>query len=112
VSEDYRPSLVAALDCFGLAATVTRPSPDDVPIETSAIWLPSSYLEEPLGAEFGRVAAKRAMALSRADVPTLPLNTEIQAPEQLGGTVLRWRVDGYAGQHHDHHRAYVVQVEE
>src|SRR5687768_3198209 len=79
----------------GVAATVTRPAPDETPIETRGIWV-TSPLEEPraFGTDFQRRAPRRVLALPVSAVPTLPRGTLVSAPDQSGGAVKVWRVDG------------------
>jgi hypothetical protein len=79
----------------GVAAIVTRPAPNNTPINTTGIWgLP---LEEgpPYGAAIKRREPRRVFYIPREDVPTLPNGTTVQAPESTGGTPVNWKVDGY-----------------
>lgn len=85
----------AAFGVMGVAATITRPEPDDTPIETTVIWL-TSVTEDGLGGglDLKRVEAKRAFAVLRSAVPSMPRGSRLVAPDLPGGTVRRWRVDG------------------
>lgn len=91
---------------MGIAATVIRPSPDDTPIETRIIWLPSTPEDVPPG-QFSRREQAKVIGLRRDDVPTLPVGTLIDASERSGDAVQRWRVTDIDQQDVDHHRAYV-----
>lgn len=103
--------LATNLALQGVPATITRPAPDDAPIDTRILWLDSLFVEAPVGAEFTRQTARRVMVLSRTAVETVPLKTAVQAPERPGLSPVGWVVDGYAGLHADHHRVYVVPGE-
>src|SRR3990167_3916030 len=78
----------------GVAATVTRPAPDDAPITTTVIWLVPVADQAPGGAEMGRMDHRRVLAVRRDEVPTVPRGTRISAAELPDGTVLDWIVDG------------------
>jgi hypothetical protein len=90
---DLRPSLDAAFAAFALDATVTPPGEDA--IETSGFWVSPLTDDVPGPLEFSRREARRVFVLKRADVPTLPLKTVIEAPLEAGGVVQRWMVDGF-----------------
>lgn len=83
------------LNAFGVAATVTRPAPDDDTIETIGIWVPPDTVELP-GSEFRRRDQIRILAFDVDAVPTLPTGTLITAPERKGEAVKTWVVDGVA----------------
>ena len=94
----------------GVPATVTRPSPDDTPITTTVLW-PSAVPnqeDQPYGLDLGRKGPRRVMAISRADVPSLPMGTTIVAPEQPDGANVTWRVDGLERVEADTWRAIVM----
>lgn len=106
-------SLVLSINqaVHGVAATVTRPAPDNAPIETTGIWQVAPLEEQqPFGTDFRRVEPRRVMVLSRADVPTIPRGTVIVAPETLDGVDKTWKVDGLDRTEGDHWRAIVVLV--
>ena len=92
----------------GVPATVTRPFPDDTPIETIGIWLTPITEDVPLGVDFQKREARHVFALQRSTVPTVPRGTIILAPEWSHGTALRWRVDGHVQREADHTRVTVV----
>jgi hypothetical protein len=92
---DLRVPLEPLLSAFGVPATVTRPVPDDAPITTTGIWLQPLEETRPVGADFQRRDPRKVLALPRSAVPTLPRATLIDAPEELGGAVKTWRVDGF-----------------
>lgn len=96
------------LAVHGFDIVVTRPAPDDTPIETRGIWLTPTTDDMPPSSEAGRREAIRILALSLAAVPTVPKGTRIDAPPKAGDADLVWRVDGLAQREADHVRVYVV----
>jgi hypothetical protein len=97
----------------GVAATVTRPWPDDTPITTTGIWctpgLSRPFIEAvPGDFDLQRRDRHRVMALMVKDVATLPKRTRIDAPEVDGGPVLAWRVDSTEYADALHRRVIVV----
>lgn len=106
--QDLRPDFAVFVDAFGVPAIVTRPAPDDTPIATEGIWVAPLPTDLPFGTATQRESPKRVLALPRAAVPTIPRKTHIVAAEILGGTEVRWRVDGFEGQEVDHIRCIVV----
>jgi hypothetical protein len=91
----------------GVPATVTRPN--DVALDTTAIWLPEPPEAQPYGTDFSRREPRRLLALRRdATFAQLPRGTLIVAPEQRGGTARTWQVDGYQRTEADHWRVIVV----
>lgn len=85
----------------GVAATVTRPAPDNTPVSTTGIWVTSREDQQPFGADLLRREPRRVMALPRyaADgttvlLATMPRDTTVSAPEKLGGTAVTWTVTG------------------
>ena len=78
----------------GVAATVTRPAPDNTPITTTGIWLPAMEEARPYGTDFQRREPRRVFVMSRDDVATLPRGTIVIAPERTGDSAITWRVDG------------------
>lgn len=83
------------LAAHGVAATVTRPAPDDTPIDTTAIWQTEPNQDaQPFGSDFIKTEPRRVLALPRSDVPTVPRGTLIVAPEATGGANKNWRADG------------------
>jgi hypothetical protein len=94
-------------------AVVTRPAPDDTPIDTRVIWITTRSEDVPIGAEFTRREPnQRVMALRRDQVPTVPRGTIVLAPEQRGGPILGWRVDSFELQEVDNHRVRVLRAPE
>ena len=96
-------------EVHGLDVTVTRPAPDDAPIETRGIWLTVETEDVP-GGPFTRREGRRAMAFRKDEVPTAPTGTEILAPEAFGGDDVGWRVDGTAQIFVDHTRVIVIRA--
>lgn len=83
-------SMVAA---FGLAITVTRPSPDVDPVSTSGIWSSPASEPQPYGAEFNRVDPRRVMSIPvSATLQAIPPGSIVVAPEYEGGPLLTWLV--------------------
>lgn len=99
------------LEAFGVPATVTRPAPDDTPIETTGVWVPPLTVDSPSGLQTKRREPLRIFALPRADVPTVPTGTVIEAPEVLDGPVRTWRVDGFDRYEFDLTRVLVVPAD-
>lgn len=91
---DHRVPVAPLLAAFGLAATVTRPAPDNTPIATTVIWLGLEDDPQPYGRDFTRREPRRLLALPRADVATMPRGTTVAAPEVVGAASKTWRVDG------------------
>lgn len=101
----------------GVPATVTRPFPDETPIETRGIWLTpglSRPFTEPYpgGAQLQRREPERVIALQRSEVPTVPRGTRIDAAERIGGAVVAWRVDTVEHVDAGQHRVFVVRETE
>lgn len=78
---------------MGVPAVVTRPAPDDTPIETSLIWVSAATISDPSGSPFQRREAIHTAAVRRSVVPTLPKGTRIVAPEVQGGVSRTWKVE-------------------
>jgi hypothetical protein len=105
---DLRPSFAAAASALGVPAVVTRPYPDDTPIETTGIWIPAIPTDVPFGMELQRQEPKAQMALPLADVPTLPSGSKVTAVDILGGTEKQWITDGEVIRHADEVRVYLI----
>lgn len=101
--------LTSNISAFGVTATVTRPAPDDTPIETTVLWATPATEDRPIGSsDFVRREQRRTVALLTADVPTCPKGTVIDAADERNGTVRRWRVQGIDVIEAEHVRAIVV----
>lgn len=107
---DLRVQMGPVLAAFGVPATVTRPAPDSTPVQTTGCWVsPLNDESLPMGKEMQRREPRRVFVMAKdATLPTLPMNTLIQAPDELGGTPLLWRVDGRDRVESDCWRAIVV----
>lgn len=105
---DLRPPFSAALDAFGVAATVTIPDGD--PVETRIIWQPPITEEYPTGSEYRRATPRRRMAIPLSDVPNVPRGTVVLATEGLGADPIEWTVDETDRVDGDHHRVTVTPV--
>lgn len=90
-TRDLRPDIGAALAAFGVPAVVT--TPDRTAVSTTCIWLPPAEDPQPVGVDFRRAEPRRVAGLPRADVPSAPKGTRIDAPEVLNGPILHWVVD-------------------
>lgn len=106
---DLRVPFTVCQDAFGLPGVVTRPAPQDTPIATTVVWVFPTTQDEPPSAEFHRRDSMRVVAVKRADVPTLPRGTRIEAPAVLGGTSLTWTVERIDLSESDVIRALVLQ---
>lgn len=99
-------ALQVQFDVTGVPATITLP--DSMVIQTSAIWLEQILVDVPVSGDFTRREARRVVALLKADVPSVPKDTRIDAAERDGGPVQAWRVDQPEGADPDHSRVIVV----
>jgi hypothetical protein len=95
----------------GVDVVVTRPAPDNDPIETRGIWLTPLTEDVPIGMDFQRREPIRVIALSRLAVPTVPRGTVIVAPEKAGDDDEEWLVDGVERVEADHSRVTVRRIE-
>lgn len=100
------------LAVHGVPAVVTRPAPDNEPIETRGIWMTPETDGEPVGSTFQRREGIRAMALSRGAVPTIPRGTVVLAREVINSAVKRWLVDGVQREEPEIWRVFVIDVTE
>jgi hypothetical protein len=102
---------------FAVDATVTRPAPDDTPIETlredggGLLWLTPTTEDAPESQVFARRERRRVAAFLKRDVPTCPIGTAIAAPDERGGDPGGWRVDGFVLDEAEHMRVSVVADE-
>lgn len=105
------------LGAHGVAATVTRPAPDDTAIVTRGLWI-TTPLDEPraYGTDFQRREARRVLTLPRAmvgsiaGVPTMPRGTIVVAPDKQGDvTTRRYMVDEIDRTEADHWRVVLVK---
>lgn len=106
---DLRVPFTVLQDAFGRPATVTRPAPDDTPVQTDIVWMTPATEDVP-GGPYQRRDPIRALSVSRADVPTIPRNTVVQVAEQDGADVRTWRVDATERVEADHVRVIVLPV--
>jgi hypothetical protein len=88
-------AFAAMATVMGVPATVTRPVPDDTPVETSVVWQDQPPDESrPFAAEIARREPRRTLAVPRAALSSLPKGTVIVAAERFGDTAKSWVVDG------------------
>ena len=106
---DIRISLTPIFEAFSVAATVTRPAPDDTPIVTEGVWLPEQTSELLGGTEMRRQDMRRIFCLDRS-IGAVPRGTRIAASEELGGTVKTWVVEGPDREEHDLLRVVVLPL--
>lgn len=99
-------ALDANFSVHGLPATVTLPSGEV--ITTRVIWPVPQTEPMPSGAGLSRMEPIRVVALRKDEVPSVPLQTRIVAPEKGGDDDATWVVDGYERFEADHHRVIVV----
>lgn len=78
---------------MGVDAVVTRPEPNDTPIETKLIWVDRTTPDDPDKAQHSRRDPVRIAAFKKIEVSTLPRGTRVEAPELQGGTDRTWKVD-------------------
>lgn len=109
---DLGPLRALALDlnfsAHGVPATVTRPAPDDIPIDTRVIWVTPITQDAPFSGAFAKQEPRRIAALRKDEVPTVPIRTAIVAPEKAGDVERGWRVDGIEREEADHVRVTVI----
>lgn len=101
-------ALELTFSTHGVAATVTRPAPDDDPIVTQVIWVTPTTDGFPVSADFSRREARLVLAIRKSDVPTVPLRTKVVAPPPMGGPNDGWVVDGFDLIEREHVRVIVV----
>jgi hypothetical protein len=104
-------------EVYGVPATITRPFPDDTPIESAVIWLTPGLTRPftdplPLDQRLQRRDVERIVAIRVADVPTVPKGTRIDAAEPIGGVSRAWRVDSVEHVDSEQFRVHVVEETE
>lgn len=97
-----------AREVFGVSATVTRPAPDNMPIDTTGFWLTEEDEKEPFG-QVGRRQPRKVFVLAKSVVPTIPRGTVIVAAELIGGSAVSWTVDRLASVAAPDHWRVVVE---
>lgn len=108
---DLRPSFAEMAEVFGQPVVVTRPAPDDTPIDTEGIWMSPDPAYFPSGLDIQREGSRQVLALPLADVPTVPVTpvpTRFVAAEYLGGDEKRWRAVDIVHRDWDHIRVLVI----
>jgi hypothetical protein len=96
VADDLRPPLGPIFAALGVPATVTRPAPDNAPIETTGVWISPDTMEFPVGTDFQRKERQYLIAFMRREVPTVPRASVVVAPKVLDGPRFQWLADGVA----------------
>lgn len=101
------------LAVHGVPATVTRPVPNDTPIETTVIWLTPGLSSPaspayPLSHHVQKREVERVLVVSIDAVPELPRLSVISAPERAGGVARNWVVDSTEYADAEHRRVFVV----
>lgn len=105
-----RLALDLNFSAHGVPATITRPAPDDVPIETRVIWMTTAAQDQASGADYTRRDPHRVMVLRRDDVPTAPRGTRILAPEKADDAPETWVIDAHETTQADQHRVIVMRA--
>jgi hypothetical protein len=101
--------VTAQFALMGVPATVTRPAPNDTPIETTIIWVDPATIDDPTAARFPRRERVRIAAVRREAVSEAPKGTSIEAAETQGGTPKNWIVDGTERVDTDQLRVKVIE---
>lgn len=95
---DIGVPLDAGLFAFGSPATVTRPSPNDTPVSTTAILDDEIEEESPFGSDHAKRDPRRVIGLPRiAALPEVEPGTRIVMAEIRGGPLKTWQVEQYEG---------------
>jgi len=94
---DVRAPMSPFLDAFGVPATVRRAPPNETPLETTGFWIRPLHEEQlPVGSDMQQREPRRVVVMARtAALASLKRGDMVDAPEELGGPVVRWRVDGF-----------------
>jgi len=94
--------------------TVTRPHPNDTPIEdVRVLWLTFDDDSVPTRLALSQAVGRRLAAISLDAVPALPRKTLIEAPARADSqTVVRWRVEAVETVRDDHYRVVVFEDEQ
>lgn len=90
---DLRVPFTLAQAAFGVDGTFTNPGGD--PVDVTVVWVAPLDAEAPAGGDLKRVAPKRLMSISKAEVGEVLLKAVVDAPEEEGGPARRWQVDGF-----------------
>lgn len=114
---DSRVTVDPIFAAFAVEATVTRPN--EAPIETEAVWMPTSHNSQfALGEidnhhlEIMRTVRRRVIALRVDEVPAAPVGTLIEAPEASGAPVQSWLVDEIGYVENDLLRVFVRPLDQ
>jgi len=100
------------LDAFGVPGTVRRAPPNETPVSVVGAWVRPLFDEQnPVGVDLQRREPRRIFAMAKnSTLAQLSRGDLIDAPEELGGDVVRWRVDGFDQVDHDCWRPIVVHA--
>jgi len=84
------------LAAHGVPAVITRPAPDETPVTTRGIWLPSLTDEQRVGGDAQAANPRKVFVIPRDTTFTSrpPRGTLISAPDETGTDARLWRVDG------------------
>lgn len=108
---DSRVTVGPIFDAFSVPATVTRPG--EAPVETDVVWYPATAGGFAMAdvdshqVENMRAYRRRILALRVSDVPAVPPQTLIEAPEADGEAAQTWIVDEIAYVENDLIRVFV-----
>lgn len=80
---------------LSVPVTVTRPYPNETPAVVTGVWLTWHAEDAVSGGFIQRREPMRVIAIrSDLGLGVVPRGTVLEAPEDQGGAVKRWRVDG------------------
>lgn len=105
---DLRVPFTLAQEAFGVDGTFTNPGGD--PVDVTVVWVAPLDAEAPGGADFKRVAPKRLMSISRAEVSEIQLKAVVDVPEEEGGAARQWQVDGFDRVEYDNFTVLVRDI--
>ena len=81
----------------GVAVTVTRPAPDDVPVATTGVWRRTPQESMPVSTDFRRAEPRKILQVPRtASLPTLPRGSIVLAPDETDGVDKTWQIEGFS----------------
>jgi len=105
---DLRVPFTLAQEAFGVDGTLTNPGGD--PADVTVVWVAPLDGEAPGTADLKRVAPKRLVSISKAEVDDLALKAVLEAPEEDGGDARRWQVDGFERVEYDNWTVMVRDI--
>ena len=79
-------------DAHGVTAVVTPPA--ETAINTTGVWMPPLFEDQPVGRELAARDPRRVLALRRDQVPEPVRGSTVAAAETIGGVTRAWLIDG------------------